>query len=178
MLFWKFKLGLFDDPFVDPAEAERVAGCERHRELALQAARETITLLKNENELLPLESGEAQDHCRHRSECEPHLLGGYSGVPKHNVTVLDGIKSQSRRPREGASQRRLQNHRRRFVAAGRGRSSDPAEDRKQIAEAVKVAKQADVIVLAVGGNEQTSREAWSLEAHGRPREPGFDGPAG
>ena len=38
--------------------------------------------------------------------------------------------------------------------------SDPAEDRKQIAEAVEVAKQADVIVLAIGGNEQTSREAW------------------
>ena len=40
--------------------------------------------------------------------------------------------------------------------------SDPAEDRKQIAEAVEVAKQADVIVLAIGGNEQTSREAWGL----------------
>jgi beta-glucosidase len=40
--------------------------------------------------------------------------------------------------------------------------SDPEEDRRQIAEAVEVAKQADVIVLAIGGNEQTSREAWSL----------------
>ena len=44
--------------------------------------------------------------------------------------------------------------------------SDPAEDRKQIAEAVEVAKQADVIVLAIGGNEQTSREAWSLKHMG------------
>jgi beta-glucosidase len=39
--------------------------------------------------------------------------------------------------------------------------SDPDEDRRQIAEAVKVAKKADVIVLAIGENEQTSREAWS-----------------
>jgi beta-glucosidase len=39
--------------------------------------------------------------------------------------------------------------------------SDPAEDRRMIAEAVEVAKHADVIVLAIGGNEQTSREAWS-----------------
>jgi beta-glucosidase len=39
---------------------------------------------------------------------------------------------------------------------------DPAEDRKQIAEAVKIAKKADVIVLAIGGNEQTSREAWAF----------------
>src|SRR5689334_4197714 len=55
MLLWKFKLGLFDDPFVDPDEAERLVGCEAHRGLALQAARETITLLKNENKLLPLD---------------------------------------------------------------------------------------------------------------------------
>jgi beta-glucosidase len=40
-------------------------------------------------------------------------------------------------------------------------ASDQVDDRKQIAEAVKVAKRADVIVLAIGGNEQTSREAWS-----------------
>ena len=44
--------------------------------------------------------------------------------------------------------------------------SDPEEDRRQIAEAVEVAKQADVIVLAIGGNEQTSREAWSLQHMG------------
>ena len=55
MLLWKFKLGLFDDPYVDPAKPERVVGCEEHRPLALQAARETITLLKNEDDLLPLD---------------------------------------------------------------------------------------------------------------------------
>ncbi len=56
--------------------------------------------------------------------------------------------------------------------------SDPEEDRKQIAEAVEVAKQADVIVLAIGGNEQTSREAWSLQHMGDRDEPGIDRPAG
>jgi beta-glucosidase len=45
-------------------------------------------------------------------------------------------------------------------------ASDPIEDRKAIAEAVKVAKKADVIVLAIGGNEQTSREAWNLQHMG------------
>ncbi len=44
--------------------------------------------------------------------------------------------------------------------------SDPEEDRKAIAEAVRVAKKADVIVLAIGGNEQTSREAWNLQHMG------------
>ena len=40
---------------MDPDEAERVVGCDEHRELALEAARETITLLKNENNLAPLD---------------------------------------------------------------------------------------------------------------------------
>jgi beta-glucosidase len=44
--------------------------------------------------------------------------------------------------------------------------SNPEEDRKQIAEAVEVAKQSDVIVLAIGGNEQTSRESWSRDHMG------------
>ena len=35
MLYWKFELGLFDDPYVDPAEAERVVGSEPHKALAL-----------------------------------------------------------------------------------------------------------------------------------------------
>ncbi len=45
-------------------------------------------------------------------------------------------------------------------------ASDPEADRLQIAAAVEVAKTADVIVLAIGGNEQTSREAWSLQHMG------------
>lgn len=50
----KFRLGLFEQPFVDPAFAERVIGCEAHKELARQVAREGIVLLKNENGTLPL----------------------------------------------------------------------------------------------------------------------------
>ena len=45
-------------------------------------------------------------------------------------------------------------------------ASNPEEDRKQIAEAVEVAKQSDVIILAIGENEQTSREAWGLNHMG------------
>jgi len=37
-LFWKFKLGLFDDPYVDPNEAEKIVGSEKNRKPALQAA--------------------------------------------------------------------------------------------------------------------------------------------
>ena len=52
----KFRLGLFDDPYVDPDEAERVVRNRRTATLALEAARETITLLKNANGVLPLDA--------------------------------------------------------------------------------------------------------------------------
>ena len=54
MLYWKFRMGLFDDPYVDPAIAERIVGSAANAQLALQAARESITLLRNEGNVLPL----------------------------------------------------------------------------------------------------------------------------
>jgi len=162
MLWWKFKMGLFDDPYVDPAEAERVAGCEEHRVLARQAAHETITLLKNENELLPLNPKRLKTVAVIGPNANRPLLGGYSGAPKYNVTVLEGIKA-----RLGNAVNVVHAEGCQITVGGSWQQdavvvSDPAENRKQIAEAVKVAQQADVIVLAIGGNEQTSREAWSL----------------
>jgi beta-glucosidase len=166
MLLWKFKLGLFDDPYVDPDEAERVVGCAAHRELALVAARETITLLKNENNLAPLDASNIKTLAVIGPNANRPLLGGYSGLPRHNVTVLDGIKAKV-----GDRLKILHAEGCKITLGGSWQQddvipSDPAEDRRQIATAVEVAKEADVIVLAIGGNEQTSREAWSLKHMG------------
>jgi beta-glucosidase len=163
MLRWKFQMGLFDDPYVDPAEAERVVGCEAHRELALQAARETITLLKNDHNLAPLDPAKLKTMAVIGPNAHRLLLGGYSGMPKHNVTVLEGIKAKV-----GDRVNVLHAEGCKITVGGSWQqddvvASDPAEDRKQIVEAVEVAKQAEVIVLAIGGNEQTSREAWGLK---------------
>jgi beta-glucosidase len=166
MLFWKFQMGLFDDPYVDPIEADRVVGCDAHRELALQAARETITLLKNDHNLAPLNPSKLKTIAVIGPNAHRPLLGGYSGAPKHNVTVLEGIKAKV-----GDRVKVLHAEGCKITIGGSWQqdevvASDPAEDRKQIKEAVKVAKQADVIVLAIGGNEQTSREAWGLKHMG------------
>jgi beta-glucosidase len=163
MLLWKFKLGLFDDPYVDPAEAERVAGCEANRKLALQAAREAVTLLKNETHIAPLDPAKLKVIAVIGPNANRSLLGGYSGVPKHNVTVLEGIKFKV-----GDRVKVLHSEGCKITAGGSWQQdevvfSDPAEDRRQIAAAASVARQADVVVLALGGNEQTSREAWSLQ---------------
>jgi beta-glucosidase len=166
MLFWKFEMGLFDDPYVDPEEADRVVGCDEHRGLALTAAHEAITLLKNENNLAPLDLSAIKTIAVIGPNADRGLLGGYSGVPKHNVTVLDGIKEKA-----GKNVKILYSEGCKITIGGSWNQdevvpSDPEEDRKAIAEAVRVAKKADVIVLAIGGNEQTSREAWNLQHMG------------
>jgi len=166
MLYWKFAMGLFDDPYVDPAEAERVVGSKAHRDLALTAAHEVITLLKNENGVAPLDKSKLKTIAVIGPNAHRTLLGGYSGRPKQEVTVLDGIKAKV-----GSRVKVLYSEGCKITIGGNWNQdevvpSDPAEDRKQIAEAVEVAKQADAIVLAIGGNEQTSREAWGLNHMG------------
>ena len=166
MLLAKFRMGLFDDPYVDPDEAERVVSCDANRELAFQGARETITLLKNEGNLLPLDLAQTRTIAVIGPNANRSLLGGYSGVPRYNVTVLDGIRAYV-----GDRAEVLYSEGCKITVGGAWTEdavvpSTPEQDRRQIAEAVEVAKQADVVVLAVGGNEQTSREAWSLNHMG------------
>jgi len=162
MLAWKFRLGLFEDPYVDPDAAERLVGCAAHRDLALQAARETITLLKNDGGLAPLDPARFRTIAVIGPNADRRMLGGYSGVPKHHTTLLEGI-----RDRAGPSVRVLHHEGCKITIGGSWQQDevtpgDPEEDRNSIAEAVEVARRADVVVLAVGDNEQTSREAWGL----------------
>jgi beta-glucosidase len=166
MLEWKFRLGLFDDPYVDPDIAEKIVGSDTNRQLALQAARETITFLKNDNSTAPLDMKKLKTLAVIGPNADRELLGGYSSKPKHYSTVLQGI-----RERVGDSVEILYHEGCKITLGGSWQGdevvpSNPEEDRKSIAEAVKVAKKADCIVLVIGGNEQTSREAWELNHMG------------
>lgn len=163
MLDWKFKLGLFDRPYVDPDEAERVTGCDANRALARAAAQETITLLKNQNNLAPLSLKKLKSIAVIGPNANRALLGGYSCAPKHNVTVLDGIRAKV-----GEKVKVLYSEGCKITQDGGSwykdevLPSDPKQDRKMIAQARKVAKQADAVVICLGCNELVSREAWSL----------------
>ena len=161
MLYWKFKMGLFENPYVDPNEAERVVGSDAHRQLALQGARETITLLKNENHLLPLNVNKLKTIAVIGPNADRELLGGYSGKPSYFNSVLEGIRAKVggkvKVPyAEGCKITVGGSWNQDLVTLGR-----VEDDRRLIAEAVSVAAQADAIVVCLGGNEQTSREAWS-----------------
>ncbi len=160
----KFQAGLFDDPYVDPELADKVVGSDEHRALALKAAQKTITLLQNRENTAPLDRSSLKTIAVIGPNADRQLLGGYSDQPKQFVTVLQGIKE-----RAGKSINVLYAEGCKITEAGSWyedpvEKSDPEEDLKRIKEAVAIARKADVVVLAIGGNELTSREGWS-ESH-------------
>ncbi len=134
----KFRLGLFEHPYVDVERAVRVVHSPAHRELALRAGREGIVLLKNDRNVLPLRKdlrsiaviGPNSDDARNQ-------LGDYSPreIPQHVTTVIEGIK--------GAVSPQTK------VAAVRG-CEITGTDRSGFAEAVRAAKAADVAIVVVG----------------------------
>jgi len=163
----KVLAGLFDDPYVDPDNAENVTNSVEHQKLALQAAHESIILLKNQNQLLPLDKTKYKKIAVIGPNAADLHLGGYSNKPGRGVSILQGLKDKVGSSTEV------------FYAEGckiteslpdwdadKVVLGDPALNAKRIEEARKVAKKADLIILALGDNEQTSREAWAPEHEG------------
>ena len=94
ILIYKFRLGLFEHPFADPEKTMQVRLCPEHRRTSLEAARQSIVLLKNEGGLLPL------DAKRYRkilvtgiNAQDENIMGDWSASqrPENVVTILEGI---------------------------------------------------------------------------------------
>jgi len=144
ILWVKFWLGLFDDPFTDPDLAERVNHAEHHQALALETAREAIVLLKNEHHALPLAAnvqtlavlGPLADAC---------ILGNYTWdgyPPERYVTLLRGIRSRA----QGVDVRFAQG------------CEIKGESKEGFAEAVRLASQSQVAVVCAGNSPLTEGE--------------------
>jgi len=89
----KFELGLFENPYVNPDEAAKWSGHASFRNLARQAARESIVLLKNEGFVLPLKNG-LKSIAVIGPDAVECRLGGYSGPGILKTSVLEGLKAQ------------------------------------------------------------------------------------
>jgi beta-glucosidase len=158
----KFLLGLFENPYVDPERAARVTNSPEHRALAAEMARRSITLLKNENNLLPLDRNRLKSVAVIGPNAARAHLGGYADDPGRGVSVLQGITEKvgghvkinyaegCKITKEGGD-----------WWADTSHLSDPAEDARLIAQAVEAARASDVSVVVVGGNEDTNKEAWA-----------------
>ncbi|HEU4695666.1 MAG TPA: glycoside hydrolase family 3 N-terminal domain-containing protein [Sphingomicrobium sp.] len=157
----KFESGLFDNPYPDPATAEAKTATPDAITLAREAAGKAIVLLKNDKQLLPLDPSKIRRMAVIGTHARDTPIGGYSDVPKHVVSVLEGMQEagKGRFAVDYAEGVRITESR--CWSCDEVKLVPASVNRKLIAEAVQTARKADVIVMVLGGNEQTSREAWA-----------------
>jgi beta-glucosidase len=156
----RFRLGLFDPPATAPFSGVPASEIESapHLQLALQAARESMTLLKNDG-LLPLDKMKLKRIAvvGPNADNRTVLLGNYHGEPTNPVKILDGIKAAV-----GPNVK---------VDYVKGtdlleRPDRPAPDPAEFQKAVAAAKAADVVIFVSGNDESIEGEESSLEAPG------------
>jgi beta-glucosidase len=97
LLRLKFQMGLFEHPYVDPKYAEKIVNSKENQQLALQAAREGIVLLRNEKKILPLKKDiKTIAVIGPNAEAPVDQLGDYfpHNIPQHVVTILEGIRNK------------------------------------------------------------------------------------
>lgn len=143
----KFRLGLFDHPYVDPERANHVVKCREHVEAALEVARKSIVLLKNEGGILPLSRDlESVAVIGPLADDREVPLGPWSclGEPRDVVTVLEGIRS------------RVSPETRVLYAKG---CDIDGESTGGFEEAIELAKRCKVAVMVVGESRDMSGEA-------------------
>ncbi len=160
MLRMKFRSGMFEAGPTDAAAAARLTANPEARALALEAARKAITLLVNDG-TLPLTAGAHGRVAVIGPNAAVTRLGGYSSIPKTTVSLLDGIKTRLAGKAEVLHAQGV------FITRDEDRGTndvqlaDRGRNLELIAEAVEVAKTADVVILAIGDTEQTSREGYA-----------------
>jgi beta-glucosidase len=143
----KFRLGLFENPYVDAGRAARVVHSRENQDLALRAGREGIVLLKNEKGLLPLSKT-----IRSVAVIGPNAadagnqVGDYSPstIPQHVVSILEGIREKLG---PGTN-----------VSSVKG-CEITGSDGSGIAEAARAAKASDLAIVVVGESDATDGEA-------------------
>ena len=140
----KFSLGLFDHPFVDPALERRTYRSQAHLDISLKSARESMTLLKNENHLLPLSKS-----VRRIAVIGPNAdVARYGDYEKEtngeHISLLQGIR------------------------AAVPKAAVDFDEGKDISAAVAKAKAADVVVLGLGERQGISGEGFDRSELGLP----------
>jgi beta-glucosidase len=163
----KFLAGLFENPYADAAQADARTATADAIALAREAAVRSAVLLKNKVDdkgvgLLPLQPNKVGRLLLLGTHAKDTPIGGYSDEPRHVVSVYEGLQEVAKS--QGFSLAYAEGVR---LTEGRVWGKDeivftkPEVNARLIAEAVEAAKSADTIVMVLGDNEQTAREAWA-----------------
>ena len=169
----KFLIGLFDAPYqTDLAGADREVEKEENEAIALQASHESVVLLKNADELLPLDINSTKKIavCGPNANEEGYALTHYGPLAVEVTTVLEGIQEKTKGKAEVLYTKGCD-----LVDAHWPESEIidyPLTDDEQaeIDKAVENARQADVAVVVLGGGQRTcgeNKSRTSLDLPGR-----------
>ena len=174
----KLRLGLLDDPYVDEERAREVLGDPAHRDVARSAAERSAVLLRNEGDLLPLDTSGTIAVIGPLADSKRDTLGPwcFDFDLDETVTVLDGIRDKAARVEYAPGVRPAQ----RFFASmfdmfPGNAPEDPEgfDDEAELSRAVELAREADVAVVVAGEWQNMIGEAASrssLELPGRQLE--------
>ncbi|HVE57547.1 MAG TPA: glycoside hydrolase family 3 N-terminal domain-containing protein [Pyrinomonadaceae bacterium] len=181
ILYQKFQLGLFENPYVNAETVAQMIDTPDDRNIAAESARRAIVLLKNDKNILPLDRTKLKSIAVIGPNAAKAHLGGYTDpVPPRTVSILEGIKNKL-----GSAVKVNYAEGVKITKEGgnwfgdTATLNDEADDRRLIAEAVQAANNSDAVILSIGGNEDTNKEAWapnhlgdrdSLELVGRQNE--------
>ncbi len=171
----KFLLGLFDRPYVaHPEAADTIVHSREHKKVALRAAHESMVLLKNEGGLLPLKKSiKTIAVIGPDIEQVKEISSRYGPRNPKLITVLDGIRqavSSSTHVLHTKGCHLIDDH---FPESDLYPFPMTAEEKKMIAEAVRIAKKSDVAIVVLGDDNRICREGSSrssLNLAGRQRD--------
>jgi beta-glucosidase len=163
VLTMKFEAGLFETPYVDAAAAQARTATPDAIALAREAAGKAMVLLKNDAGVLPLDAGKVRRLAVVGTHARDTPIGGYSDVPGHVVSVLEGLQAEARGKFEVVYSEGVRITESRSWSADAVTLVSPEVNAGLIEQAVRDVADADVILMVLGDNEQTSREAWADE---------------
>lgn len=159
MLTFKFRAGLFENPYGSREQTQALTGNAEARALALEAARKSMCLLTNKG-TLPLDESRMGRVAVIGPNHAIARLGGYSSVPKQALSLIEGLRQVAPTADFVTAQGV-------FITTSEDRSQSDVrlapreENLRLIAKAVEVARTADTVILAIGDTEQTSREGFA-----------------
>jgi beta-glucosidase len=157
-------LGEFDPPRMVPFNKipRSRLDCQEHRDLALQAAREAMVLLKNENRTLPLDKESIRSVAVIGPNADVVELGGYSGSPAVEVSPLQGIRDMVGDQVEVRYALGCEISDRMIIDWDEENDHPiwkDLEESETLAEAVTLAKETDFVILCLGTNLDIANEA-------------------
>lgn len=161
VLRMKFNAGLFENPYVDAAAADGLTATPDAIALARESAARSMVLLRNQNNLLPLDPSRIRRLAVIGTHARDTPIGGYSEIPRHVVSVLEGMQNEARGRFQVDYAEGVRLTEQRIWAQDEVNLTPPEVNDRLRREAIETARNADTIVLVLGDNEQLSREAWA-----------------